>query len=115
MAWLGDSALVNSVSSYSSGVGERVGYNSRREKFISVCDQPPTSTQPGHHSVGIGSTLSTDDACTAISSEGNGEFCGRGGPATRIAVIRVYSLPDESFIYIVMLFVENEHSLSTLK
>jgi len=28
------------------------GFNSRRRTFISVCDQPPRSTQPGHPFVG---------------------------------------------------------------
>ena len=28
------------------------GFNSRRGTFISVCDQPPRSTQPGHPFVG---------------------------------------------------------------
>ena len=28
------------------------GFNSLRETFISVCDQPPRSTQPGHPFVG---------------------------------------------------------------
>jgi len=28
------------------------GFNSRCKTFISVCNQPPMSTQPGHHFVG---------------------------------------------------------------
>jgi len=36
----------------SSEVGTVCGFNSRCETVISVCDQPPTSTQPGHPFVG---------------------------------------------------------------